>query len=169
MSQLTDRDLVPWYRQFWPWFIIALPAAVVVAGLSTVYIAFKNADTTVSDQYYRDGLAINQIMVKDQVAAQREVTAQLVWDDVTGEVLLNLNTRAGYPRQLKLVLLHPTDQGKDRHITLSAIADRHYRAALDTFPKYRYYLWLLPLPDEEWRLRGEIDFAHTKQVVLRHQ
>ena len=26
-------ESIPWYRQFWPWFLIALPATVVVAGL----------------------------------------------------------------------------------------------------------------------------------------
>ena len=29
----------PWYRQFWPWFVIALPASAVIAGLTTVWIA----------------------------------------------------------------------------------------------------------------------------------
>ncbi|MFT7320700.1 FixH family protein, partial [Congregibacter sp.] len=29
----------PWYQQFWPWFLIALPGSVVIAGLSTLYIA----------------------------------------------------------------------------------------------------------------------------------
>ena len=39
----------PWYRQFWPWFIIALPASAVVAGLLTLWIAMSNPDYLVID------------------------------------------------------------------------------------------------------------------------
>ena len=38
-----DLDTTPWYRQFWPWFLIVLPGSVVVAALTTVYIANKGA------------------------------------------------------------------------------------------------------------------------------
>ena len=43
----------PWYRQFWPWFIIALPASAVVAGLLTLWIAISNPDyLVIDDQEY---------------------------------------------------------------------------------------------------------------------
>ncbi len=32
-------DNVAWYRQFWPWFLIALPATAVIASLVTLWIA----------------------------------------------------------------------------------------------------------------------------------
>lgn len=41
----TDRD--PWYRQFWPWFLIALPATSVVFSFATLFIALQDADTVV--------------------------------------------------------------------------------------------------------------------------
>ena len=41
---LPREDSEPWYRQFWPWFIFSLPAAVVVAGITTVVIANRGAD-----------------------------------------------------------------------------------------------------------------------------
>ena len=53
-------DSQPWYRQFWPWFLIALPATVVVAGLTTWWIAAHKADSLVVDDYYKEGLAINR-------------------------------------------------------------------------------------------------------------
>jgi len=45
----------PWYRQFWPWFIIALPASVVVASFFTLWLAISNPDPLVVDdgQYQR--------------------------------------------------------------------------------------------------------------------
>ena len=45
----------PWYRQFWPWFIIALPASVVVASFFTLWLAISNPDQLVieDDEYQR--------------------------------------------------------------------------------------------------------------------
>ena len=60
----------PWYKHFWLWFIILLPASVVVASIITVIIAFQNADSLVADNYYKDGLAINQVIARDKAAAQ---------------------------------------------------------------------------------------------------
>lgn len=44
----------PWYRQFWPWFIIALPAASIIAGIITVYLALSRPfHLVVGDEEYR--------------------------------------------------------------------------------------------------------------------
>ena len=58
-NRLPREDTLPWYRQFWPWFLICLPGSVVVAALTTMYIAHKGADDLVVDEYYKEGLAIN--------------------------------------------------------------------------------------------------------------
>lgn len=34
-----ETDTQPWYRQFWPWFIMLLPATVVVASIVTLMLA----------------------------------------------------------------------------------------------------------------------------------
>lgn len=44
----TDRD--PWYRQFWPWFLIALPASSVVFSFATLFVALRGADTVLPHQ-----------------------------------------------------------------------------------------------------------------------
>ncbi len=44
----SDQE-APWYRQFWPWFIMALPATVVVAGFFTLYLAIVNSDYPVTE------------------------------------------------------------------------------------------------------------------------
>ena len=37
----------PWWRFAMVWFVLAGPAVVVVAGLATAAIAFRNADTVI--------------------------------------------------------------------------------------------------------------------------
>jgi len=44
-----DRDTVPWYRQFWPWFLIAVPAAAVIAGIITIILAVRTAEPVLSE------------------------------------------------------------------------------------------------------------------------
>lgn len=41
---MTEKDTRPWYRYFWPWFIIALLASSVSASLYTVYLAVSTAE-----------------------------------------------------------------------------------------------------------------------------
>ncbi|MCF1439106.1 MAG: FixH family protein, partial [Shewanella sp.] len=49
----------PWYKQFWPWFLITLPLCAVIASLATMKIAVDNKDALVAEEYYKEGKAIN--------------------------------------------------------------------------------------------------------------
>ena len=50
----TESVEPPWYRQFWPWFIIALPASAVIAGFITLYLAITRPDyVVIDDQEYQ--------------------------------------------------------------------------------------------------------------------
>lgn len=42
---MNKPDSKPWYKQFWPWFLIALPGSVVIASFITIGIAVENAPT----------------------------------------------------------------------------------------------------------------------------
>jgi hypothetical protein len=43
-------EILPWYKQFWPWFIIALPASAVIASFFTLWLAISNPDQLVVDE-----------------------------------------------------------------------------------------------------------------------
>ena len=45
----------PWYRQFWPWVLIAIPLAAVIMGGITLWLAISNPDYLVvkEDEYDR--------------------------------------------------------------------------------------------------------------------
>ena len=159
MRQDLSLDSEPWYRQFWPWFLIALPASVVVAGLTTVYIAFKGADH----------LAINQRLEQDQKALKMGLAADIRLDTESGELFVVIKGAEINASQLFLQLLHPTDEARDRDYVLSLMAPNQYRVDLEVSLNHRYYLRLLPEPDQEWRLNGEINFTDTNQVTLRTQ
>ena len=163
---VESKSTTPWYRQFWPWFLIALPATVVVAGLSMVVVAFKYADPVINDNYYKDGLAINQTLAEDEKAEELGITAKLDFDTVTGEVIVDVAGKLDGHPLLDLMLMHPVDEKSDRLIPLVFVSDGRYRADLDSLPLSRFYLRLQPRSGGEWRLNGELDFRHAHRVTL---
>jgi len=108
----------PWYRQFWPWFVIALPAAGVIASVVTLVIAIDHADAPVRDDWYRRGQRINDELALDAAAAARNISALLsVGSD--GQVAVELDVAADSgPAQLQLELHHPTDAARDLRVEL---------------------------------------------------
>lgn len=45
-----QKDTQPWYRQFWPWVLIAIPAAAVLASAVTVWLAVTHVDPLVVEE-----------------------------------------------------------------------------------------------------------------------
>src|SRR5688572_10359806 len=76
-SPSTDHTAKPWFKEPWPWILMSGPAVVVVAGAFTIWLAFVSSDGLVADDYYKRGLAINQELQRDRVAAERSLTAEM--------------------------------------------------------------------------------------------
>ncbi|MDB4906876.1 MAG: hypothetical protein JWO05_1660 [Gemmatimonadetes bacterium] len=56
----------PWWRYGHVWLVISGPAIVVVAGLVTAWIAVRNADPVLAEDYYRRGIEINKTLAHDK-------------------------------------------------------------------------------------------------------
>lgn len=152
-----QRDTAPWYRQFWPWFLIALPATVVIAGISTLVIAIRHDDSLVVDDYYKQGLAINQVLAEDRTAAQLGLGAEMHIDRVTGEVSVWLRgSDPALTEQLSLRLIHPTDAGRDISLALHYIGNSAYRGQLPAALQGRRYVQLSGERPQPWLLRSEL-------------
>jgi hypothetical protein len=65
MKQLTT-DTKPWWRYGYVWFILAGPAAVIVAGFITLVIAIRMPDPVLAEDYYRRGLNINKTLAAEK-------------------------------------------------------------------------------------------------------
>lgn len=173
VSSEQANGVPPWYRQFWPWFLIALPASIIVASFFMLYLAVNNSDTLVSDNYYRDGLAINKVLTQDLRAAELAMAARVEFADQKG-LRIELSGREPLPSSLTLRLSHPTNASGDRDFLLPASGPGLYSASIETLAPHRYYLRLLPgvvRGDEEakavaWRLNGEVDLAKSARVAL---
>lgn len=56
----------PWWKFLSVWLLLSGPALVVVAGLATAWIAIRGQDPVVDDNYYQNGLNINQQLAHPQ-------------------------------------------------------------------------------------------------------
>ena len=158
-NRLPPEDTLPWYRQFWPWFLILLPASVVVAGFSTLYIANRHADDLVADDYYKEGLAINRQLEKKERAVARGIEAQLLIDGEQVQVSLTGDERS---ELLQLRMSHPLESDLDFETKLVRSGENSYLGKLHNPVAPRWH-WTLEVPGAEgWRLDGSIvaaDFA----------
>lgn len=146
-------DTEPWYRQFWPWFLILLPATVVVASLYTMYLASSGSDDLVVDEYYKEGLAINRQLEKKQRSESLGITAQLSFnaDQVTVQVAGPVDAAF-----LALLLSHPLEADRDFELALKRIAPGAYQGTLTHAVAPRWH-WTLELEESDgWRLDGSI-------------
>jgi hypothetical protein len=141
--------LKPWYRERWPWILMAGPATAVVAGLFTAWLAVRSDDGLVVDDYYRQGLAINQTLSRTDAAERRGIEAQLDIDD--GHVRVRLAAAAA-SGGLTLRLVHPTRAGLDQSTILAEAGPGAYAGRLQPLPPGR---WHVVLEGRDWRLAGD--------------
>ncbi len=166
---MTDQNNLsePWFKQFWAWFVISLPATVVVASVITVMIAINNEDSLVADDYYKEGLAINQVLALDKTASELALSAQLRIDQLTGDIIV---TMAGnidsWPEQLELFWVHPTDKARDFSTVLTRSGVVTFLGQLERPVNHRWYVQLASNNAVPWRLKKEIDLAQNDEFLI---
>ena len=157
----------PWYREPWPWLLMAGPVAAVVAGFATLYLAVASEDGLVVDDYYRRGLAINSTLAREERARTLGLSATLELSPQRDRVQVRLAGVTGRPLRLRLRLVHPTRVRQDQSVTLVYLTVESYAAALKPVEPGT---WHVVLEDEAagWRLAGTLP-ARRDRLELRPQ
>ena len=81
---ISHATVTPWWKQRWPWLLMAGPAIVIVAGIYTGYLAFTRQDALVVGDYYKRGKAINQDLRRDRVASSLGLSMSIGYDATQG-------------------------------------------------------------------------------------
>jgi len=151
-SPLTTRAAKPWYREPWPWILMAGPAATIAAGAVTIWLAVSTSDGLVADDYYKRGLAINQEIRRDQAALEQGITVTI--DRHDGVLRVRFAGRGAPPEALFAQLAHATRAGHDQRLRLARVAPGLYEAELPALPAGRWRL-VVEDPRREWRIVKE--------------
>ena len=162
--QATDTQR--WYKQFWPWFVLAIPATSVIVSMIFVYFSVNDADTLVVDDYYKKGLAINQELSRIDTATGRSINAQLNFNIEDAVVALRLNGEfSTIPESLKLEMIHPTLQQRDQLIVLTKSANRYYTAPLKFDVSGNWHLHLSS-SEADWLIKNSAALPSTDSISL---
>jgi hypothetical protein len=155
------EDSQPWYRQFWPWFLISIPAGTVVAAMFTINLAVVSSDGLVNDDYYKEGLAIHMDADRVKKAQQLGLSGQLAHERASGRVEVRLNEAAG--NVLQLTLFHPTRANRDQQVALQHAGDGRYVGRLAMLEPANWRVSVQP-PASDWRISGRLSIADAEQL-----
>ena len=166
MSEQNPSPTKPWYKQFWPWFILFLLGYSVVQGLTLLTIATKNPPGLISDDYYDVGKGINQSLEREKLAERLQLHGELVLDNTTGVATLSLQGSSN-PQQIVLNLISPTQPERDRRVILQPTADGQYRGQMvDQVIGRRFVELLGQEGSQNWRLFEEENITDGQTILI---
>ena len=141
MSTRDDTQRA-WYQEPFVWMVIAFPAAAVIAGFVTMYLAVASWDGLVVDDYYKRGLEINRLLDRERRAAELGLALRVAMDAEAGTMVLTLDAAPGfeYPPAIDALVFHATREGLDRTYRMTRVGDAMYRATGVTVTPGRWYV-----------------------------
>ena len=154
----------PWYKQFWPWFLIALPATVVVASFVTLGIFSKNSVSLVAEDYYKKGKGINVDISRVNVTKELGLKASVHSEGNAVVIEFDKGQLEHYPA-ITAMFAHRTLPDHDFTKLVTSDARGVYRYTLDDALQGPWFVELTP-HDEEWLIQGRIEFPTSAAVQL---
>ena len=162
-----DLNPPPWWKQFWPWFLISIPAATVVASMFTINAAVTSDDGLVSKNYYQDGLAIHRDADALLHARKLGIHAKLDFDQADNLLKVDVTSATNQALgTLMLSLHHPTRADRDSLIQLQPTGPSTYQAKLPTLATDN---WNVELSSAEsgWQLHGRLNLSRDEHLTLQ--
>jgi hypothetical protein len=150
----------PWHRHRWPWLLMAGPLVVVVACAASAWVAVKSDDGVVAQDYYKQGLLINQkLRTAPPMAPAPGATLSVASDR---GVHVRLSDATARLERLQLTFVRPSDRAHARRIDLARSGDEW----VATLPELERGRWIVELASERWQLPITIVSVPFTEVTL---
>lgn len=161
---MQEQDTQPWYKQFWPWFLIAIPLSSLIVGSFVFRFATDGTNSLVVDDYYKEGKAINARLDKIERAKTLGITTLLDVQD--GGVSLEFTNGAPQNGEaLKLDFFHVTLEDKDFEVLLTRDASGIYRTSFDQSIQGKWRLRLMPM-SEDWKVQDTVNLPQARAFAF---
>ncbi len=150
-----------WRRNPVAWLMIAIPAATVVAGFWTLWLAASESGVDTNPDLVRRTAQVQVTsLVPDEAASRLGLSARL-WVD--GDALLVAVMPSAGPVAPQLQLVHPIESSLDRDLLLTP-DPRGWRADESLASKEAWHVRLLAA-DGSWRLVGRYRPGATEVLL----
>jgi hypothetical protein len=160
------HDIGPWYKQPWLWFILAPLIAVFFYGTSYAYLSVVTFDGMVKGDYAKTAKHFNLDLSKLDKAAAMGLSAEIVLDELTGDLrLVVTSTPALNSQTLLLDVVHPTMASLDQPIMMARRPDGSYYGSLNKTINGKRYLHLTG-PDNTWRVSQEVNTPWPTNITI---
>jgi uncharacterized protein len=163
-ADLLNRDVKPWYRQAWPWFLISFPATAVIAGLITLWIAIVTDEGQVISDYYKEGRAVHESVERLEKAKALGLSANVHLQVDRLSVHLASDHGAALPSVLVVTVVRPAQGDQDQVLRLSGYNGRYEGALAELGLGH----WRVYLEDESrtWRMNGAAHLPDQAQFRI---
>jgi len=185
-TEYNGLDTQPWYKQGWPWALIAIPFFTVIAGVTTFIIANNTSDSLVQDDYYKKGLAINSNLDRVSLAGTLFLVAKIEIQSESNLIVISLHSdpnldlndlnldsvsdsvskqNKGLPGELILNFFHPTLESKDKTIRLVKLSGNDY---VGEFSELANAYWHISLEDSDkvWLMKSRWLYPNKTSLVI---
>lgn len=161
------KKLDQWYKEPWMLLVLGGPLFVVGAAIATGFIAWHGQDKVISNDYYRQGLRIDQELARDANAKMYNMRAQLSL--VEGNNLQLTLQGAGKLPPVAQVSIASSANGLQANeavykIAMSKVRPGLYQAELPMPLQNDKQNWHVKLSADDWRLTAR--WQHGALAVL---
>ncbi|WP_105213554.1 FixH family protein [Pseudoalteromonas sp. T1lg22] len=158
-------NTTPWYKQFWPWFLLFFPLTTIIACIGLITMAVGNGPDMVVDDYYKKGKAINLELTKFDKAKALYLHGDLQFTD---ERISFAFTKGDDSKvaALNIGLYHRTLSDKDVSFRLTQNAHGQFTTLLDKpIEQGAYTVFITPF-DDSWKLKENIQLPQADTIKV---
>lgn len=162
----SPTDPRPGYKEPWVWLVFGLPLTAVIAGITTVFIAYSNPPDLVPGHWKKDGKAIVELFDTMQTSIDMNLSAMGSFEN--DNVVIRLNQQVD-SNSVHMNFVHPTQGEKDQQTTLHKIGKMEYSGFLPSLSAGQYKVILESNPQNAetlWMLTGTMSWP-TDQLHLQ--
>lgn len=159
------QDTKPWYRHFWPWFMLGILGLGICASSIAVTLAVRNPPDIVSGDYR----PLGKLLVDSHLRHDRAVALGLSGELMLTPERLGLSVAAADPASLPATLMlqvqHPADSARDQQILMRRHAAGTYRGVPVGALPVRGRI-IVSDTARDWWISGRIENAHDRVLRL---
>lgn len=135
------------------WFVWLLLGGTVIAGLTTVGIALRQADRELPASYHWEGERLDRDFALMRNAASHGIEVSLTVE-AAGQCSATVRSAPNDPAALNLLFVNANDVGLDQAVRLARVSAGHYRGGCQALPEGR---WRISLEDDagQWAIRAQ--------------